>query len=93
MIDFLKFFKLGKEKHNNDEDNTIEEYISKDDKGVTKTETFYPFIIYSNKDNQTIGEIELTDEQSYKLNEINRRDGVYRQDIVFLRKWDKYVDK
>ena len=43
-------------------------------------------MIYSNKDNQIIGEIELTYDQASKLNEVNRRDGVYRQDIVFLRK-------
>ena len=67
--------------------NALEKILEdEENNGTKKTEVFYPYMIYSNKDNQIIGEIELTYDQASKLNEVNRRDGVYRQDIVFLRK-------
>lgn len=86
MIHFLKFFKADNSDDSSPElvDNTILE--DEENNGTKKTEVFYPYMIYSNKDNQIIGEIELTYDQASKLNEVNRRDGVYRQDIVFLRK-------
>ena len=86
MIHFLKFFKA----YNSDDaavelvNNAILEDEEKN--GTKKTEVFFPYTIYSNKDHRTVGEIELTYDQASKLNEVNRRDGVCRQDIVFLRK-------
>ena len=53
---------------------------------VTRTAEFIPHFIYSNKDNEIIGSIYLTELQAYDLNKLMRRKGVAEQDIAFLRK-------
>lgn len=90
MKHFLKSFLL---KNKNDIDSKelsthhIDEILKQSElEGTEKTEIFYVYSVFSNKENSVICEMELTHEQEMKLNEINRRNGIFNQDIVFLRK-------
>lgn len=90
MKHFLKSFLL---KNKNDIDGKelsthhIDEILKQSESdGTEKTEIFYVYSVFSNKENRVICEMELTCEQEMKLNEINRRNGIFNQDIVFLRK-------
>lgn len=90
MKHFLKSFLL---KNKNDIDSKelsthhIDEILKQSEsEGTEKTEIFYIYSVFSNKENRVICEMELTHEQEMKLNEINRRNGIFNQDIVFLRK-------
>jgi hypothetical protein len=53
---------------------------------VTRTEEFIPHFVYSNKRNEIIDSIYLTESQAFKLNKLMRSNGVDNMDIVFLRK-------
>lgn len=83
MKHIFKSFKSKKEE--NTQEAEIAE-LPEDTDGEMRLEKFYSYFIYSNIGNEIIGDIKLTEEQANKLNEINRRDGTYRQDIAFLRK-------
>ena len=90
MKHFLKSFLL-KNKNNIDSKELSTHHIDEilkqsESEGTEKTEIFYVYSVFSNKENRVICERELTYEQEMKLNEINRRNGIFNQDIVFLRK-------
>lgn len=90
MKHFLKSFLL-KNKNNIDSKELSTHHIDEilkqsESEGTEKTEIFYVYSVFSNKENRVICEMELTCEQEMKLNEINRRNGIFNQDIVFLRK-------
>lgn len=53
---------------------------------VTRTEEFIPHFVYSNKRNEIIDSIYLTESQAFQLNKLMRINGVDNMDIVFLRK-------
>jgi hypothetical protein len=44
------------------------------------------YFVYSNKQNKMIGSIYLTENQAYQLNQFMRSQGVYEQDIAFLKR-------
>jgi hypothetical protein len=43
-----------------------------------------PYFVYSNTENRIIGEILLTEDQAYELNQYMRYKGTANQDIAFL---------
>lgn len=60
--------------------------ISTNDNGVVREETFYSYLIYSNKENNLIGSIYLTENQAYSLNQLmKRRFNKENPDIAFIR--------
>lgn len=60
--------------------------ISVTDDGVSRTEVFYSYLIYSNTDNKMIGSIYLTENQAYTLNQLmKRRFNKENPDIAFIR--------
>ena len=52
---------------------------------VTRTEKFAPYFVYSNKTNEIIGYIYLTEDQAYNINKFMQYKGKKNQEIVFLR--------
>lgn len=56
---------------------------TKDEDAVVRTETFYPYFVYSNEKNEIIGSIQLTEDQAKELNKFMAYQG--KQDISFLR--------
>ena len=75
---FHKFFNKKKEV-------VITKPVSDDEDAVVKTETFFPFFIYSKKNNEMIGEIMLTEEQARRINNILEEVDQSLQDIRFIR--------
>jgi len=64
-----------------------EEHVTtNDDEYVTRTEKFYMYFVYSNKRNKMLGTMYLTENQAYQLNQFMRNQGVYEQDIAFLKR-------
>ena len=59
------------------------ETTTKDEDAVVRTETFYPYFVYSNEKNEIIGSIQLTEDQAKELNKFMAYQG--KQDISFLR--------
>lgn len=43
-----------------------------------------PYFVYSNSENRIIGEVLLTEDQAYQLNQYMRYKGTANQDIAFL---------
>lgn len=62
------------------------EVTTSDDEYVERKEKFYMYFVYSNKQNKMIGSIYLTENQAYQLNQFMRSQGVYEQDIAFLKR-------
>ena len=62
------------------------EVTTPDDEYVERKEKFYMYFVYSNKQNKMIGSIYLTENQAYQLNQFMRSQGVYEQDIAFLKR-------
>ena len=52
---------------------------------ITRTEKFAPYFVYSNKTNEIIGSIYLTEDQAYNINKFMQYKGKQNQEIVFLR--------
>ena len=64
-----------------------EEHVTtNDDEYVARTEKFYMYFVYSNKRNKMLGTMYLTENQAYQLNQFMRNQGVYEQDIAFLKR-------
>lgn len=55
------------------------------DEYVERKEKFYMYYVYSNKRNKMLGSMYLTENQAYQLNQFMRSQGVYEQDIAFLK--------
>lgn len=53
---------------------------------VIRSEEFFQYFVYSNKEHRVIGSIYLTEDQASRLNKIMQSRGVYKQDIAFLIK-------
>jgi hypothetical protein len=53
---------------------------------VSQNVKMIPYFVYSNTENRIIGEILLTEEQAYNLNQFMCYKGSDMQDIAFLRK-------
>lgn len=53
---------------------------------ITRSAEFIPHFVYSNKRNEIVDSIYLTESQAFQLNKIMRINGVDNMDIVFLRK-------
>jgi hypothetical protein len=51
---------------------------------VSQNVKMIPYFVYSNTENRIIGEILLTEDQAYELNQYMRYKGTANQDIAFL---------
>jgi vacuolar-type H+-ATPase subunit B/Vma2 len=63
-----------------------EQVTTNDDEYVERKEKFYMYFVYSNKRNKMLGTMYLTENQAYQLNQFMRCQGVYEQDIAFLKR-------
>lgn len=65
----------------------VEDPTPKEDSdAVVRTGKFYSYFIYSRKENKIVGNIFLTENQAYILNDTLKHSSGDNQDIAFLRK-------
>lgn len=54
----------------------------------TKKAKFYPYIVFDNKQQKTVGNVFLTEDQANELNRIMKIDGANKQRYAFLIGWE-----
>lgn len=81
LASYVKKSEIPEKELVNTDDKTLHVPIGAD-KGVKRTEEFYSYFIYSEKENKMRGGIYLTENQAYQLNQLMKRE---KAGIAFIR--------